>query len=1102
MKKTLLRNLYSLAIGPKHTVIAVCLWFCISSSAFAQLTVSGQIRSSEDAMALPGVNVLVKGTTVGTISDAEGKYSLIVPSNDVVLVFSFVGYLAQEAPLSGRTAVDITLQTDATQLSEVVVTALGIEKDKSKLGYAVQDIKGADLIKARDPNPVNNLAGKVAGLTVAGTPELLGKPTLLLRGRDPLFVVDGVPIQSDTWNISPDDVESITVLKGPTASALYGSRGQYGAIQITTKRGTKDASGLSFDFNSSTMMENGFLAIPEVQNEYGPGDHGRYAFADGKGGGLYDSDYDIWGPKFEGQLIPQYDGEVTPDTEYTTTFPGGATFTGNVKPTPWTARGTDNLKRFLRPGITTTNSIAVAASGEKYDLRFSTTYSYQQGIVPNTQLNSNNFNITAGVDLSKKLRFESNINYNYQYTDNIPDVEYGPNSLIYNMVVWGGSDWSVDDMKNYWQKGKEGLQEIYADYTRYNNPWFMAKEWLRGHHKTDIYGYMKLQYEITPDLKLMGRTQINSYDILRTEKFPYSATTYGREQAKGDYREDKRTLMENNTDVMLTYSRNITPAFSLNASLGGNLRTFSYRSSYTTTDYLNVPGWYNMANSLNPVKSYNFYAPMQVLSGYGYVDLSYRDFINLSVTGRVDKHSALPQKQNTYFYPSVSGSVLLTEAFTLPDVFSYLTVRGSWASVGSAQPLTQKTIGSIPSISMNGNPLGYGAAYTSPYDGPTYVNSAAYGTSLIYNFTPSAQFTNTLTNRDIKPSRSASWETGLDLKMINNRVGVDLTYFQTIDGPGIYNLPISSTSGYDVQLVNGIKTKRKGVEVVLKGTPFSNPSGFSWDITLNWSTYREYIEEIYPANGTVNLDNFRQVGERIDQFWGSGLVRTPDGQLVNTSDGRPIPLTTLNGNARAFLGYGNPDWVWGLNNRLSYKNWSLSFLFDGRVGGVIADYVQQQTFRGGRNIATVQGAMGEARYQDYLGVQSWVGEGVVVTNGTPVVDNEGHITNMGELTFAPNTNPTYLQDWISRYYNTNEANIISRTFSKLREVSVTYNFPSSVLAKTFMKRASLSLIGRNLLYFAEKKDIDIEQYGDYNSLGSGLQTPTQRRYGININFTF
>lgn len=1098
MNKNLLRNLLSLGLWRAKCMMTLVLLSMSGSILYAQTSVSGTITSGEDSSPIPGVNVLVKGTSSGTISDVDGKYTLDVPSTDATLVFSFVGYITQEIALNGKTSLDISLPTDATTLSEIVVTALGIEKDKSKLGYAVQEVKGEDLVKARDPNPMNNLAGKVAGLTVAASTELLGRPKLFLRGRAPLFVVDGVPIQSDTWNISPDDIASYTVLKGPAASALYGSRGQNGAIQITTKRGTKDKRGFAVEFNSSNTLENGFLAIPKVQHEYGPGDHGRYAYANGKGGGLYDSDYDVWGPKFEGQLIPQYDGKVDPNETYTTTFPNGASFTGNVVPTPWIARGKDNLERFLRPGILTTNNLAVSAAGSNYDLRFSTTYSYQQGNVPNTQLGSNNFNITAGIDLSPKVRFESNINYNKQYTDNIPDVAYGPNSLIYNMIIWGGSDWDVNDMKNYWQEGKEGLQQIYPDYARYNNPWFSAKEWLRGHHKTDVYGYMMLKWQVLPGLELAGRTQINSYDIFRDEKFPFSATTYGREQGKGDYREDSRQLFENNTDVMLTYSKDLSKDFNLRASLGGNLRTFEYRSTYKTTDYMNVPGWYNFANSLNPVKTYGYYAPMQVLSGYGYADLSFRNFINLSVTGRIDKHSTLPVKNNTYFYPSVSLSTVLSEVIELPAALSYLTVRGSYANVGSA--LTTAQIGPIPSVSLLGNPMGYGSVYESPYDGPTYINSPVYSTALVYNNQPSANYTNTITNPDLKPSFSSSWEVGSEVKFLEDRIGLDLTYFESLDGPGIYNLPISETSGYTNALVNGIKTKRKGWEVVLNGSPVRNSSGFSWDVMVNWSTYKEYIDEIY--GDVTNLDAFRKVGDRIDEFWGTAIVKTPEGEVVNTSDGRPLPLTSLNGNARRFLGYTNPDWVWGINNKFSFGRWSMSFQFDGRVGGVLSNYIQQQTFRSGRHIETVQGAMGKARYEDYQGVKSWIGPGVVVTSGTPAVDREGNITNMSELTFTDNTAPTFLQDWISRYYNTNESNIMSRSFAKLREVVISYNLPSSALERTFMKRASISLIGRNLLYFAEKKDIDVEQFGDYTTPGSGLQTPTMRRYGINLNITF
>jgi TonB-dependent SusC/RagA subfamily outer membrane receptor len=312
--------------------------------------VIGKVSSPSEGP-LPGVSVLVRGTTIGTVTDANGLYNISVPSNSDSLVFSFIGYASQSQFIGNRTTIDVNLAVEAKQLSEVVVTALGIQKEKARLGYAVQEVKGQDLVKAREPNPINSLTGKVAGLTVGPSAELLGAPNLFLRGKAPLYVIDGVPVNSDTWNISPDDIESYTVLKGPTASALYGSRGQYGAIQITTKRGSKDKRGFSVDFNSSMMLDNSFIAIPKVQDEYGPGDHGKYAFVDGKGSGVNDGDYDVWGPRFEGQLIPQYDSPVDPNT-------------GVRSATPWVARGKDNLQRYIRNGILSSNNISVSSTGK------------------------------------------------------------------------------------------------------------------------------------------------------------------------------------------------------------------------------------------------------------------------------------------------------------------------------------------------------------------------------------------------------------------------------------------------------------------------------------------------------------------------------------------------------------------------------------------------------------------------------------------------------------------------------------------------------------------------------------------------------------------
>ena len=1073
--------------APRRLWVAFLFWLLPGFAALAQ-TVSGRVTAADDNQPLPGVSILVKGTTTGTTTLADGTYSIRTPEN-ATLTFSFIGYETKEVPVSNRSAIDVSLAAGTSTLNEIVVTALGIKKDIRTIGVSIQSIDGANVTKAREPNPINSLVGKVAGLTIGASAELLRRPNIVLRGNtDVLFVIDGVPINSDTWNISPDDIETYSVLKGASASALYGFRGKNGAILITTKRGSKDKRGFQVDVNTSQMFDDGFLAIPKLQNEYGPGDHGVYAFRDGRGGGYNDGDYDIWGPAFNGQLIPQYDSPVTPGQSYTTTYanPAVKPFISDRQPTPYVARGANNLSRFLQTGILSTNNIAVSSSGEKYDLRFSLSHNYQRGLVPNTKLNSTTFKISTGYTFTDRLRFMADVQVNRQYTPNIPDVNYGPNSLIYNVGIWGGADWDVDQLKNYWQPGKEGIQQIYAEYQRYNNPWFVSKEWLRSHYKTDIIGQTSLNYTIAPGLDATLRTQVSTWNLLRTEKMPYSATAYGREEARGDYREDRRNLLDNNTDLLIKYNRKVIPALSVNAIAGGNLRVYNYNSNFTSTNYLNVPGVYTFANSANPLVASSYSADMRVLSAYYSADFTLRDFVTLSTTGRVDKLSTLPKGNNTFFYPSVALSTVVSDYVQLPAAISFLKVRGSFANVKDA--LTQSTIG-IPQF-----PLGYGEQYQSAYDGPTYQNSAVYGTPLTYNNQPSAYYTNTLNNPNIKPNSTSQFETGLDVRFLNNRLTFDAAYYISNDGPRIFNLPISETTGYSSLLVNGIKTQKKGVELSLTGQALRNPDGLNWNVLANWSTYTERYKEFYP--GVNSLNTFFKVGDRVDSYYTRTYVYSPDGQIVNDAGGRPII-----GPVSQYVGNINPDWVWGVNNQFRYKAITFSFQFDGRVGGVISDYVQQKTYAGGRIINTVQGVMGEARKQDLLGVKSYVGEGVVVSNGGQInYDADGRVTNYGELQFAPNTTKAYLQDYIARRYGFDGGNIISRTFTKLREVIIGYSLPPALLNRIGVKQASVSLVGRNLLYFAERNDIDIDQFTG-NGL-STLQTPTTRRYGINLNLTF
>lgn len=386
--------MFQFNIGRLSRLIFLVIICWQTTSAFAQDKFTGTVSTSDNHAPLVGATVRIKGSQRQTLTDATGHFAITATSKDVLVITS-IGYGTLEIPATDKLD-QIVMNTDARNLNEVVVTALGIRKEVKRIGYAVQEVKGEDLTKARDANPISGLTGKVAGLSVGPSAELLRKPTVLLRGNEiSLYVVDGIPISSDTWNISPDDIETYTVLKGPAAAALYGSRAQFGAILITTKKGNRARKGFTVEFNSSNVVDKGFLAFPRTQDKYGGGENTYYQFVDGKGGapGGVDGDYDVWGPYFNGQLIPQYDSPVDP-------------VTGVRQGTPYVARGKDNLKRFLRTGFQTTNNLALTASGENYNLRFSLSHSYQQSYIPNNSLNITNFNMFGSFNPSTRLKID------------------------------------------------------------------------------------------------------------------------------------------------------------------------------------------------------------------------------------------------------------------------------------------------------------------------------------------------------------------------------------------------------------------------------------------------------------------------------------------------------------------------------------------------------------------------------------------------------------------------------------------------------------------------------------------------------------------------
>ena len=1071
----------------KHFHLTVII-LMVSYIVMAQRTISGKVMSAENQQPLTGATVTVKGTSKKTLTDGLGIFKIEASENDI-LIISNVGFLNQQVKISD--AASIILQTDSKNMNEIVVTALGVRKEVKRLGYAVQEIKGQDLVKAREPNPINSLVGKVSGLDVAISREMLAAPAVSLRGGNiSLFVVDGMPITSDTWNISPDDIETYTVLKGLAATALYGSRAQNGAILITTKKAKKNAKGFTIEYNSSTQIDKGFIALPKSQALYGGGDYSQYSFVDGKGGGINDGDYDVWGPKFEGQLIPQYDSPIDP-------------VTGVRKGTPYVARGKDNLKNFIRAGLLTTNNLSFAAAGDRSNIRMSLTHTYQRGIVPNTKLNTANFNVNAGYDLSSKLRVDGNLNYNRQLTPNIPDVQYGPNSIIYNLTIWTGADWSIKDMRNYWQPGKEGVQSIFAEYQRYHNPYFMSYEWLRGHYKTDVYGNFALTYKPTSHIEAILRANVSTNDVFRSEKMPYSAHPYGREQNRGDYREDRRSLVDNNIEALVKYNGRVAKDFSIDAFAGVNARTFKYNSSFVTTDYLNVPGLYSFSNSLNPVKAYSYHSDIIVLSAYYSVSVDYKKYLSVTTTGRVDKHSSLLKDNNTYFYPSVSAASVISDYIVLPRAISFLKIRASYATAKAAN------ISSY--IGPAAYPIGYGAPYVTVYGGPSYsLSDPAYTIGTVYNNQTGAYAPGNKIDPNVKSSVLTSTEYGLDMKFLRNRLGFSATYYSNTKGPGIVNLPLSQTTGLTGFTTNAIKTKLSGAEISLSGTPIQSAKGLRWDVLVNWSAYKEIYKEL-PSN--FETYQFHQ-GDRVDRLFARITAKTPDGQVINNSAGYAVYLPK-----DQYVGHGDVDWSWAINNRFSYKTFSISFQFDGKVGGIVQDYVLRKSTEGGSNIETVQGKVGEARdyefhhYNDPGFKGTYIGEGVQVSNGVTIQYDPvtGVITNYKDLQFKPNASPAkYIQDYVSSFFNNFEHTSVPKTYAKLREVVLTYSIPAKFLGtKSFISKIDVSLVGRNLLYFFPSRfhDIDVDQYSgrniyESNSREPNLQTPTTRSYGFNINFIF
>jgi TonB-linked SusC/RagA family outer membrane protein len=1013
-----------------------------------EITIKGKVLD-KSGLPLIGVAVQEVESTNGTLTDIDGLYTILVSSSKASLLFSYTSYQDQTILVGNNATIDVILSEDNELIQEVVVTALGIKKEKAKLGYATQEVDGKTLQKAVEANVATSLAGKIAGLTIFTKTNLYENPEIKLRGANTLVVIDGVPSETDFWNISPNDIESVNVLKGTAAAALYGSLGINGAIMITTKKGKSGENGVEITFNSSNQFQAGFIKIPETQKEYGMGWNGSYGFVDGKGAGLFDDYGYVFGPKLNQKdpttksgfvEIPQWNSEVDPAT-------------GKLIPLPWVTRGQDNLKDFLRNQFITTDNLSVAGKTDLGDYRLSLSHMYVKGQVPNTKLNSTTATLSGSVKLSSKIKAQSIISYNRQNSPNYPSAGYGADNYFYNILLWMGPEVGIKDLQNYWQPGKVNIAQKTYNYTWYNNPYYLANEYLKSYTNDVVTGQANISYDISKGLQFIARSGITNSNIFEDRKTPYTFIYYGRGASpQGNYSVGTNGRFQVISDVLLTWNKNIFDKLDATFSIGGSHRFNSNRGHSSRTAGLNVPGFFNLENSIAPVTSTSILDEKEVSSAYGYIDLNYNRMIYLSVTGRNDKTSTLQKPYNSFFYPSASLGLVLSEMTTMPSFISYAKLRGSWANVSTDV-----------------------APY---YTIPTYQSSSRW------NGTLSLELPGSLISKGLRPNQTISKEYGAEFKLFKSRLGFDFSYFDYDDKNFIIEAPLSPSTGYTNRLVNGGIVNRKGIELVLSLTPIKSKS-LTWDIIANYGTANTFRQEYY---GGEQILNGVKVGERSDVYRGWAWQRSPDGKIV-TINGKPQYIDhAIN------LGFLDPDFSWGINNQFNFGNFGFNFSIDGRVGGKMYNGVEAKLYEGGTHPASAN----SYRDDSYAGNATFLLDGVVVTEGEAVWDIQGNLVSDNRK-FAPNTTKVKYIDYLfDTYVNSIDQSVLyDRTFMKLREVALTYKLPLSLLNGKLFKEVNLSLIGRNLFLWTKVPFMDPDGY-----YGTTLSEPTYRNIGFNINCKF
>ena len=1037
-----------------------CAVLMLTQWTYAQSqTVTGKVTDAANGLPLPGVSVTVQGAASGTTTDFDGNYTLEV-NGESVLVFSYIGFSSQTLGVEGRSVINVVMQEDTQQLDEVVVTALGVSREKKALGYAVSELNNEDRTTAKEPNVVNSLSGKVAGVVITqSTSGPAGGARVVIRGNNsitgnnqPLYVVDGVPIDNSGFgsaagantseysrsdygtgisDINPEDIESMTVLKGPNAAALYGSRASNGVILITTKKGTS-GRGLGVTISSSATVDTPLL-LPEYQNQYGRGSQGNFPQIP-VGGSFEDQVNEVksnssWGPAFDGSQQFYYTGE---NRAY--------------------VAQEDNVKDFFRTGTTFINALTLTGGDQKSNVLFSYTHTDANSILPNSDIVRHNFNLRGFSKLTDKLTLDAKVTYFEQEAQNrATQGTEGVLAYVYTMP----RNVALSDVKRY-----QDVENPVNPATPYNviswgtagNPYWILEHDINEDTRKRITGFAKVDYQFTDWLSAFARI---GTDMVKQDIF--IANQYGHHfNQQGALFIDENTVGETNADFLITANRDITDKLNLTASFGGNHSYRTFKAIGINGRGFKIPTRITVSNLQDPMQTYVPLQEKKVNSLYGAASFAWDNFLYLDLTGRNDWSSTLSEDNRSYFYPSASFSFIPSSAFDFSGTsVDFLKLRASWAQVGNDTGVYQ--LQETYELAANG------------YLGLTQISR------------PDVR-----ANENLRPEEVTSVEFGLEFNMFSNRLFLDASYYSITSRDLIFDVPVPQSTGYSFFRENVGELTNKGFELLVGGIPVQTED-FSWEISANIAKNENELVELiddldnfsFTGNNAGTVKVQATVGGGFGEIWGTDFKRVAEGPnagaLLLDSNGRPQGSDEL-----VKLGNYQPDMVGGVTNSFDYKNFGLRFLIDYRIGGEVFSGTDAALDASGVSDRTLQ-------YR----------EGGVVLDGF-VDDGNGNL--------SANTASITAQQYWGAVSGIASNYVYDQTNVRLREVALTYNFPSSLLESTFLSSASLSLTGRNLFFLYKKMDnFDPESSFSTSNFAQGVlynNLPTTRSVGMNLNLKF